>query len=142
MTNLYDFLRQLKAQAEKAIPGAAPLANADRIFVTISQADREWLAQYMTDPENLIQFKANKVGEQPDGEPIMAIDFAIAGNGLEIFCLLTEAMLQNFQFADQVLKAAAFYRDHIPGCPDCSRRHFGQDRPDLNWIFSPHKPIE
>lgn len=140
MTNLYDFLRELFSYAQGVPAGGKADGIQRATLIPLSEDQFAWLAQYVAAPENLLEFKANKVGEKEDGEPIMAMDFAIAGDGLEIFCMVTEAMVQNFQFADIVLKAASFYRDHIPNCPQCSKRHFGQQKPVLNWDFSPHQP--
>lgn len=72
----------------------------------------------------------------------MAQDYAIAGNGVDVFSLLSEAMLANYQFATQVRMAADFYKEHVPKCPDCSKLAFGMAKPPMNWNFSPHKPIE
>jgi hypothetical protein len=139
MTNLYDFLRHIKAQADKAVPGAAPLSRD--LYITITEADRDWLTQYMHSPDVQIHFKAKDTGQKdPQNEPIMELDLAISGDGFEVFALLCEAMVQNYQFAEMVQRAVAFYRDHIPTCPICSVKHFGAKEPPKNWIFSHEKP--
>lgn len=139
MTNLYDFLRAIRTQGKRATPGAAPLGNADKLFITISQEELAWLDQYFQSPDAELHFKAKATGEMKGDEPVMALDFAIAGDGFEIFSLICEAMVQNYQFAEAVLKAASFYRDHIPTCPTCSKKHFGNQKPVLDWRFLPHQ---
>lgn len=141
MTNLYDLLRRVKADAEKATPGTVPLSNPPARFVPITDQDLEFLNQFFQATDVDLHFKARDTGEKDkDGEAIMAVDLAIAGDGFEVFAVLCEAMVQNYQFADMAMRAVAFYRDHIPNCPECSKKHFGQQKPVLSWKFEPHKP--
>lgn len=123
MTNLYDLLRRLLNDPR------TPLTADDTTF----------LENYLTAPDVLINFKARRVGGT-DEEPVMAQDFQIAGEGLEVFCLITEAMVNNYQFAGIIQNAVGFYRDHIPNCPICAPKHFGAREPDKTWIFSHNKP--
>lgn len=51
-----------------------------------------------------------------------------------------EAMVNNYQFAQIIQKAEAFYREHIPSCPICAPKHFGAIEPAKDWIFSHVKP--
>src|SRR3989304_423673 len=139
MTNLYDFLRHIKAQAARAVPGAAPLSQD--LYITMTDADRDWLTQYMQSPDVQIHFKAKDTGNKDaQGEPIMELDLAIAGDPFEVFALLCEAMINNYQFAQMVQQAVGFYRDHIPTCPICAPKHFGNKEPEKTWIFSHNKP--
>lgn len=128
MTNLYDFLRNIKEQAQ------GPHGDA-----VISEEQWNFLEHYLAGEDVLINFKARRIGGT-DENPVMAQDFQIAGEGLEVFCLITEAMVNNYQFAQIVQNAVGFYRDHIPNCPICAPKHFGRKAPDNNWIFSHSKP--
>lgn len=121
MSNLYDFLRKM----------------LDSGYVSLD--DREWLENYLKAPDVLINFKARRVGGT-DENPVMAQDFQIAGDGLEVFCLITEAMVNNYQFAEIIQGAVGFYREHIPNCPICSTKHFGPKEPTKDWNFSHSKP--
>lgn len=138
MQNLYDFLREVLNQAENATPGAAPIAGSDKIYIIVDKNDVEWLQQYLQEPETDLHFKAREIGNV-NGEPMYAQDYAVKGTPVDIHSLITEAMLQNHQFADIVVSAAGFYREHVPKCPDCSKRHFSSEKPVLNWEFQPHK---
>jgi hypothetical protein len=125
MTNLYDFLRRI--------------LNDPRSPIT--EGDVEWLQQYLESPGHEIHFKAHQVGEK-NGEPVYSQHYAIAGGGEEVFSLLTEAMLQNPSFANQVVLAARFWFEHLPFCDTCKTRFFGaQQTGQVSWIFSPHKPL-
>lgn len=129
MTNLYDFLRRIADEVKH---------GESHIF--IRQEEVTWLNQYLQSPEHELHFKARQVGyDEIKKEPIMALDLAVGGDGLEIMAMICEAMVQNFQIADIVLKAASFYRDHIPTCPECQKRHFGLNTPAKDWTFTPHK---
>lgn len=133
MTNLYDFLRSLLDQADnqdKSQCGPMP--------TTVTREDLDWLRQYMRAPDHQIHFKARKVGEE-NGEPVYAQDYAIAGNAVDIFSLLTEAMMQNASFAQVVGCAYRFFVDHVPTCPDCQASMADADPHFANWKFSPHK---
>lgn len=130
MTNLYDFLRRVHNDANGQ-PGS----------VNITADEMTWLEQYLRAPDVEINFKARATGEtNNEGEPVMELNLAIAGDGFEVFAMLCEAMVQNYQFADMATRAVAFYRDHIPSCPICSVKHFGRTEPPKNWIFSHDKP--
>jgi len=138
MLNLYELLRHVHKMASNGVPGAAPLSR-DR-YVTINDEQLAFLEHYLQGEDVVLHFKARKVSEQADGEPIMAQDFQIAGEGFEVFCLITEAMVNNYQFATIVQNAVGFYRDHIPTCVHCQKKHFGQEPPDLDWQFNHPKP--
>lgn len=140
MTNLYELLAAVLANYDKPSTGFDPNNCAPGQLVHITPDVAEFIRNYLKAPEVLINFKARKVGEQADGEPIMAQDFQIAGEGFEVFCLITEAMVHNYQFAETIQKAVAFYREHIPTCPICAPKHFGAIAPAQNWIFSHVKP--
>lgn len=127
MQNLYDFLRTILDEAE-----------SNELYVKLNILDLEWLRQYLQEPGSELHFKAREIGSV-NGEPVYAQDYAVKGTAVDIHSLITEAMLQNHQFADIVVSAAAFYREHVPKCPDCSKRHFSNEKPVLNWEFQPHK---
>lgn len=137
MTNLYELLAGIANQARNGVPGAAPLSR-DR-YVTITDEQLEFLENYLKAPDVLINFKARRVGGT-DEDPVMAQDFQIAGEGLEVFCLITEAMVNNYQFAQIIQNAVGFYRDHIPNCPICAPKHFGAREPAKDWTFTHAKP--
>lgn len=137
MLNLYELLRHIHKMASNGVPGAAPLSR-DR-YVTISDEQLAFLEHYLQGEDVVIHFKARRVGGT-DEDPVMAQDFQIAGEGVEVFCLITEAMVNNFQFATIIQNAVGFYRDHIPNCIHCQKKHFGQELPDLDWQFAHPKP--
>lgn len=117
MTNLYDFLRRVLSDAQRQLPNTAPLISNGARLVAINDQDIEWMAQFITGPDIEIHFKAKRVGGT-DEDPILAQDYAIKGYGVEVFQLLTEAMMANGHFANQIVLAANFYREHVPNCPD------------------------
>lgn len=139
MQNLYDLLRKLQDQARKNLPGAAPLGASDKTYVLLSPSDIEFLNQYLHAPDHQIHFKARKIGDH-NGEPVYAQDYAIAGETVNIFCLLTEAMMANSSFAAVVGAALKFFYEHVPNCPDCDARldYANPEKPD--WTFVTHKP--
>lgn len=141
MTNLYDILRKIKAQADKAVSVNKKLGESDNWFASITTEELDWITNYLKPADMELHFKAAKIDQNEQGEPIYSQHFQIVGEGVDVFCLLTEAMLQNHQFADQVVAAASFYREHVPKCLDCQKRHFSLERPVLNWKFLPHKPL-
>jgi DNA-directed RNA polymerase subunit RPC12/RpoP len=118
MTNLYEFLRKM----------------LDSSYVSLE--DREWLEQFLKVPENQLDFKSRRVGGTDDN-PVMAQDYAIAGTQLDIFSLLTEAMMQNPTFADLVMGAAKFFQDHVPNCQHCKAAVL-QATTKASWEFKPH----
>lgn len=142
MTNLYELLNKILTAAKRSVPGAVPLGNSDKRFVALSDDEIAWIEQFLDQPDLQLHFKAKHVRNTPEGEPVYAQDFAIAGAPDTIFCMLTEAMLQNHQFADLLMMATSFYKEHVPKCPECSKRHFSGQKPKLDWTFSPHKPID
>lgn len=131
LMTLYEFLGNILSTA-KASGGT----------IHLIEEEVAWLEAYLAPADFLINFKAHKVGETEKKEPIYRQDYQIVGDGADVFCLISEAMLQNHQFAEQILTAASFYKDHVPKCPDCSKRHFGQKRPVMNWNFQPHKQTD
>lgn len=126
MTNLYEFLRFIRDEYDTG-------------DVNLSPEYLKWLDDYLQAPDVLINFKARRVGGT-DEEPVMAQDFQIAGEGLEVFYLITEAMVNNYRFAKIIQSAVGFYRDHIPKCPICAPKHFGSKEPPKDWQFSHSKP--
>jgi hypothetical protein len=140
MTNLYELLRQILATYDDPITGLDPNNTEPGQLVRVSPEMADFIRNYLTGPEVLINFKARKVDTNAEGEPIFAQDYQIAGPPEEVFCLLTEAMIQNYQFATLIQGAASFYRDHIPTCAHCQKRHFGSAEPERNWIFDHPKP--
>lgn len=169
MTNLYDFLRLIQSQATRAVPGAAPLGNGKSLYITISSEAKEWLDHYMQAPDTELHFKSYPTGEykiledlppelaeqyiahgkQVDGkpaEPYINFDLGLKGAPDDVFCLLTEGMMQNPNFANMVVGAARFYLEHVPTCPHCEQHHNGHfpaDCPDLaefkGWDFHKRK---
>lgn len=124
MTNLYDFLRRLHAEPDKPL-------TADEV---------QWIEQYMTAPDNEIHFKSRRVGGTDD-DPVMAQDYAIKGEGVDVFQLITEAMLTNPHWANLVLMAANYFKDHVPECTDCRQALIdARETRRTSWNFSPHKP--
>ena len=124
MTNLFDLLRRL----------------IDNPRTPLSEDDVKWIEQYLAGPDVEIHFKAKKAGGD-DENPIMAQDYAIMGEGVEVFQLLTEAMLQNPHWANLVLLAANFFKDHVPECPDCrSALINAREKLVTSWKFTQHKP--
>jgi hypothetical protein len=129
MTNLYDFLRRLLNDSQ----GSPPFT------VNISQAERDWITQFITEPENEIQFKSRRVGGT-DEDPIMAQDYRIKGEGVDVFQLVTEAMLANPHWANLVLMAANYFKDHVPECSDCRQALINaRENVRTSWNFTPHK---
>jgi hypothetical protein len=136
LPNLYDFLRALSEQAQRAVPGAAPISSG--IYLVIGEAERDWLIQFLTEPDAELHFKAKKVGGTEE-DPVVAQDYMIAGAEVDIFSLLTEAMMQNPTFAKLIQGAACFYQDHVPTCPDCQAKVLEAAQQPPSWEFSPHK---
>jgi len=127
MTNLYDFLRRVYADSQ----------GTDTVNIT--SGDRQWIEQYLTGPDIEIHFKAKRVGGTDD-DPVLAQDYGIKGEGVDVFQLVTEAMLQNPHFANLVLLAANFFKDHVPECPDCRKALIdARESQRINWNFTPHK---
>lgn len=94
----------------------------------------------MTALDNEIHFKSRRVGGT-DEDPVMAQDYAIKGEGVDVFQLMTEAMLQNPHWANLVLMAANFFKDHVPECPDCRQALINaRENQQTSWNFTPHKP--
>lgn len=130
MTNLLQFLKRVKADAT----GTPPFT------VNITRQELEWLDQFLNDPDHEIHFKARILpGADPDN-PVVEQDYMIAGEEINVFCLLTEAMLQNTTFAVTVQRAARFYQEHVPGCEACKATILESTRRGPNWKFSPHNP--
>lgn len=139
MTNLYDFLRRILDDAEnqnKSVPTF--LAHVDVEWIRLTHEDIDWLRQYMQAPDIQIHFKANKIGESATGAPIYAQDYAICGESVDVFSLLTEAMMANSSFASLVGAAYKFFEEHVPNCADCNSRLDKADPVNPNWKFTPH----
>jgi hypothetical protein len=130
MTNLYEFLRRIYHEST----GMPPYT------VTMTPDEITWLRQYLQAPDTHINFKAKATGAFQDGEPIMEMDFTMAGDGLELFTLICEATLRNPFFGSLILKAAAFYRDHVNSdCPHCYDKQTIPQRVDLNFVPHPNQ---
>lgn len=132
--NLYDFLRQIRNQAAKGVPGAAPISRD--LYVTITRNELAWLDQFLVGPDQELHFKGKRVGGTAEN-PVVAQDYMIAGDQVDIFSLLTEAMMQNPTFAQLVQGAAKFFQDHVPSCEHCKAavlQHAGHP----SWEFQPH----
>lgn len=134
MTNLYDFLRRIQSAYFESVPGG---------FYKISPEDMEFIEQYLKEPEAMIQFKARKTGEERDGMPVYAQDYAIKGEPYEIFTLLTEAAMQNPVFCDMLFAAYGFMTEHVGKCEDC-QANLEKAREDFqnqvfDYTFKPHK---
>ena len=130
MTNLYDFLRRVLNDSQ----GTPPFT------VNVTPADRQWIEQYLAGPDVEIHFKAKR-GGGTDADPIMAQDYAIKGDGVDVFQILTEAMFRNSHLANLVILAANFFKDHCPECPDCRKALIdARENQQTSWNFTPHKP--
>ncbi len=139
MQNLYDFLRRVLTDAQRQLPNTAPLGNDGARLVRITDDDIEWLTQYMRGPDVELHFKAKIVGGTPE-DPLMAQDYAIKGEGVDVFSLVTEAMLANPHWANLVLLAANFFKDHVPECTDCRQALINaREKQAITWNFTPHK---
>lgn len=132
--NLYDFLRQIRDQAAKGVPGAAPISRD--LYVTITRNELAWLDQFLVKPDQELHFKGKRVGGTDDN-PVVAQDYMIAGAQVDIFSLLTEAMMQNPTFADLVQGAAKFFQDHVPNCQHCKDAVL-RAAMKPSWEFQPH----
>lgn len=135
MTNLYDFLRGIYEDANKSTES---YDSSREKTVKIRREDIPWIEQYLAGPDHEIHFKARAIGEERGGEPVFAMDFGIKGTGVEIFQLLTEVMLQNATFADLVVKAGLFFRDHVPTCPACQAELKKVANNQTSWELKPH----
>jgi hypothetical protein len=131
MTNLYEFLKMILDDARRSAYNT----------VNISTADQDWLEQFLTAPDAELHFKAKRVGGTDDN-PEMAQDYAIAGAEVDIFSLITEAMLQNSTFALTIQRAAYFFQEHVPTCPDCQATILRDATKPPSWEFLPHKLTE
>lgn len=120
--NLYDLLRRLRDHAER-----------NEIFI-LTEPERVFLGHYLQDPDAGIHFKALRQGGT-DKNPVYAQSYAIAGDHEVIFCLLTEACMQNPTFAELVNSAAQFMRSHVPKCPHCRE---ALRQATMTWEFKQH----
>lgn len=141
MTNLYEFLREIHAQLTAEFERQGSNKNAD-LFAKLDVYDLQWLNQYLAKPDVEIHFKGKKVDLNDGDEPVMASDWVLSGEGVEVFELLTEAMLLNANFAETVMIAAKFYAEHVPECPDCQARQEEAADRGTDWTLKPHKKIE
>lgn len=129
-TNLYDFLRRLQRDSSGQ-PGA----------ITLTSDEKGWLDQFLQNPGVELHFKAFPTGELSNGEPLMAQNYQLAGDAEEIFCLLTEAAMQNPYFNTVLTHATRYMAQHVPNCEYCLGRvlHAQLDILDHpSWEFSPH----
>jgi hypothetical protein len=139
VTNLYDFLREILSYAQGVPAGGEPDGIQRATLIPLSEDQFDFLKQYMTEPDVQVHFKARRVGGT-DEDPVTAQDYAIAGDAVDVFSLLTEAMLANYQFANLVNAASRFYWEHVGNCPECLKHT--KRPPFLNWDFKPHKPLD
>lgn len=133
MTNLYDFLRRIADAAEK---------DKELGAVVIQDTEIEWIRQFLQAPDVEINFKARKTGDEVEGEPVYAQDYAIKGQPFEIYTLLTEAAMQNPVFCDMLFAASGFMTGHVDECEKCSA-YLQKAREDFqnqvfDYTFKPH----
>lgn len=133
MTNQFEFLRKVLEAGRKA-----PMVNYKHT-IKIAHEDLQWLDQFLKAPDHELHFKARHTGQYKNREPVYAQDYAVAGEPVDIFSLLTEAMMLNSQFARLVIGAARFYAEHVPTCPICKERHAEPSCETDSWDFSPIK---
>lgn len=130
MTNLFDFLRWIKSEVEHHG------FHNKNFALTISEEQYAWLQQFLHPSDMELHFKGRRVGGTDDN-PVVAQDYLIAGDQVDIFSLLTEAMMQNPTFADLVQGAAKFFQDHVPNCQHCKDAVL-QHAMQPSWEFTPH----
>jgi hypothetical protein len=154
-TNLYEFLEDIKRQAQ------GPWGDA-----VINEAQWEWLTTFLRKSGTVIEFRSRETGRMLPVFPEVQLEiskalepvtadfaavpetekhFAIAGTPDDVFYLLTEAMLLNPLFAQVVASATRAYMANAPICRKCAQRHNGTsgvDCPDLtipSWEFKERK---
>lgn len=130
MTNLYDFLRRILSDLRDQ-----PSGN-----VFVSGEDRAWIEQFLCEPDVLIDFRARATGQVVGGQPVYETNYAIAGDGVDVFSLLAEAALANQKFADLVRGTAGFIAEHVPACPLCmeaANQFYDTAVDDRTWEFKP-----
>lgn len=142
MTNLYELLGYVLNKYDKPTTGFGAKNNEPGQLVHITPQQAEWIRNYMTEPETQINFKARETGRNKAGEPIMALDFQIAGHNVDVFSLLCEAMLQNANFASLVVQAARFFFEHLPFCEPCKKQYQAAQTGRHTWMMIPHKNPE
>lgn len=107
----------------------------------VSGKEIAWAKQFLQAPGHELHFFARETGQVVGTEKVYFQHYAMKGEPEDIFCLVTEAMLQNPTFAQLILGARDFYLNHAPLCRHCSQRHngrFPQDCPDVTkptWEF-------
>lgn len=130
MTNLYDFLRRILSDLRDQ-----PSGN-----VFVSGEDRAWVEQFLRAPDVLIDFRVRATGQVVGGQPVYETNYAIAGDGVDVFSLLSEAAMANPQFADLVRGVANFMSDHVPTCPACQgevNKFYNTPDDERTWEFKP-----
>lgn len=146
MTNLYEFLRHVQAEAAEQLPrlnpeNAAKYKYTGPLVIKIARAEFDWLEQYLETPDVEIHFKAKQTALE-NGEPVLASDWRLSGDNAFVFELLTEAMLLNANFAETVRLAAKYFDEHVPTCPDCQNAIGEAAERGTDWTLKPHKKIE
>jgi hypothetical protein len=132
MTNLYDFLRDIRDRIK--------IGPYNMKTVAISPDELDWIDKFLASPDIDLHFKARRVDDTPTEEMVFEKHFAIKGGADEIFGLLTDAVMQNPNFGATILAVAGFYRDHCHTCDHCLEGVSDANHLETNWQFSPHKP--
>jgi hypothetical protein len=133
LPNLFDFLRDLRLRAESKVK--APGGGEGYMLVMTSE-ELDWLNSFLRPADFELHFKAHRVGGSDDF-PVYEQHYLIAGEEVDIFSLLTEAMLQNHTFAHLIQASAKFYQDHVPTCQHCKDAII-QATVEPSWEFTPH----
>lgn len=154
MTDLFDFLRKVLYRAQLTY-------DQDTHPVNFSTEEVTWLKGFMSNDDAFIHFKSHKtgrmitmdlpmplgvlddenVGEQIPGiteQPEVITNFAIGGEDVDVFCIMSDAMLLNPKFQEIVRGALKFIDEHVPNCPTCQNQHNpgGTCPPADTWQFS------
>lgn len=123
--NLFSFLQRLREDA------VGPFGD-----FTINQREWDWLELFMRSPDLLIEFKATYEGRNELEEPIFNRNYAIMGEGIDIFSMLVDAMSLNPKFQQHVRGALNFLDTNVKYCNLCSTRHTQDKCPDHDsWEF-------
>lgn len=132
--NLYDLFRSLLARAQENQP--VPLSGR---YALVTDQELRFIEERLKAPDFSLHFEARKIGDYNSaGDPIYQQHFEIAGEQVDIFSLLTEAMQLNPQFRNTVFMAHRFFVEHVPYCKKCRDVHQGECQTDVEgWQFKP-----
>jgi hypothetical protein len=133
LPNLFDFLRDLRLRAESKVK--APDGGEGYMLVMTSE-ELDWLESFLRPADFELHFKAHRVGGSDDS-PVYAQHYMVAGEQVDIFSLLTQAMLQNATFADLIMVSAKFWQDHVPNCQHC-KDEITHSTVQPSWKFGEH----